>query len=1077
MRRIYTVNGTLPREYRVAVREDEEMHDVEGRVRPCRMLRVPLTRALKDKFSVGCLGQEAAVMLDTLHLEQVEAAECYRVANAPGEEGSGLAIVDGEMFLFRQNLSKEAEKPLERRYMDGGRNSAYLSGQRKRFFELLKDASRVNSRGYFLTCTVPEEAVKEGFLELLFLLYTAEEADCLAVDYEDSGRISLRPVIMTEETYEAPVYCPGHTEISLEIGEPETFLSQPFQMLRSRAASAKERGGKHLPVKNERGFLPSAISLPVTPLTEGERARFTQILPLYRCFTDDEDPYGGIADYESLKIRFALLDVTGNETGEGLSLDVELGYTDPLEPPSAYPETRLGYGIWGSGGKLEVEVTVSCKNSENGLDEEEIRLARQAYYQLLQRDTSLWLEVMGNRQKQEKKELLDYLGELRKGRLPECHVTFRQTVPRPSKEAVCLDVCLVIERDVSYLSTLLPSKSVRKMVSMAKGAVSPKEDGIRDGQIARLGSTGELYHLHLPEWDIEDGGIAYALAPLSRKLVSLSELRVYTLSGEEASVSYSEVDLEEWADVFFQDFERVIGPASMLELKQEELEELLEMKEEFAERIGSQTTAVERDVQEGQRREAAVHFFTEQLKQNLYLARQTDVVAVYRTTASLKENHAYLGVLGELQGFSEPVAMENQTTDFKEEKSDVSLALGKLGEDGLLALALRCDKRERHRRVTGEAGLQITDLECQDGLGGLPKYYSYLFPQTKQLRVNVPVPSRYFPSIPALMGHEALSSKALLEWDYRFWFSHRTAAQDVVNIEIRFDKRHANRMGYTLPEALGQYMFLREDILNAREGAVKGMLRASRKIMNSWGVDEEKRMACCDEDGVRLVLSIDPEREELLLEGAGAEVELQLTSGEWIALKREGNRYEIPKNAKSEPYLYRFTLQGLPLAPVRQVNTEVWVSRNQAIPNIAPEFVLTTKPAEFPSALKPFILREQRVELGSWDEAHFTESIKALCQGFGNPSLELGFGRRLAEALDMYLWLPILYLPDIPVESLDRSLRDGYREIEKWMKDNISEKVLEDGVVRVRMGLSDVSDRSYRKADFKELIFRHFNHF
>ena len=79
--------------------------------------------------------------------------------------------------------------------------------------------------------------------------------------------------------------------------------------------------------------------------------------------------------------------------------------------------------------------------------------------------------------------------------------------------------------------------------------------------------------------------------------------------------------------------------------------------------------------------------------------------------------------------------------------------------------------------------------------------------------------------------------------------------------------------------------------------------------------------------------------------------------------------------------------------------------------------------------------------------------------------------------MDMYLWLPILYLPDIPVESLDRSLRDGYREIEKWMKDNISEKVLEDGVVRVRMGLSDVSDRSYRKADFKELIFRHFNHF
>lgn len=1072
LRRIYTVNGTLPREYRVAVREGEEMHDVEARVRPCRMLRVPLTRALKDKFSVGCLGQEAALMLDTLDLGQVENAECYRVANAPGEEGSGLAVVDGEMFLFRQNLSKEAEKPLERRYMDGKGNSAYLPGQRERFFELLKDASRVNSRGYFLACTVPEEAVREGFLELLFLLYTAEEADCLVVDYEDNRGLSLRPVVMTEETYETPVYRSGHTGISLEIGEPETFLSQPFQMLRSRIVSAKVRGGQRPPVKNERGFLPSAISLPVTPLTQGERARFTQILPLYRCFTKDEDPYGGLVDYESLKIRFALLDVTGNETGEGLSMDVELGYTDPLEPPSAYPETRLGYGIWGSGGELKVEVTVSCKNPENGLDDEEIRLARQAYYQLLQRDTSLWLEVMENRQKQEKKGLLDYLDELRKGRLPKCHVTFLMSVPRPSKEAVCLDVGLVIERDASFLSPLLSSKSVREMVSVARGAVPMKEDGILDGQIARLGSTGELYYLHLPEWDIEEGAVAYALAPLSRRLEALSELRVYTLSGEEASVSYSEVDLEEWADIFFQDFERIIGPASMLGLKQEELEEMLEMKEEFAERIGSQMTAVERGVQAEQRRETAVHFFTEQLKQNLYLARQTDVVAVYRTTASLNEKQAYLGVLGELRDLNEPVAMENKAAGRQEEKSGVSLSLGKLGEDGLLALALRCGERERHRRVTGEVGLQITDLEWQDGLGGLPKYYSYLFPQTKQLRVNVPVPNRYFPPIPALMWHEALSSEKLLEWDYRFCFSHRTAAQDVVNIEVRFDNAQKNRMGYTLPEALGQYMFLREDILNAREGAVKGMLRVSRKILNSWGVDEEKRAACRDEEGVRLVLSIDPERDELLLEGAGAKVELQLVSGEWTALKGEGNRYEIPKDAKREPYLYRFTLQGLPLAPVRQANTKVWVSRNQAIPNIAPEFVLTTKPAEFPSALKPFILREQRVELGSWEEAHFTESLRALCQGFGNPALELGFGRRLAEAWDMYLWLPILYLPDIPVESLDRSLRDGYQEIEKWIKENISEKVLEEGVVRVRMGLSDISDRSYRKADLKELIFR-----
>ncbi|WP_286152176.1 hypothetical protein [Sporofaciens musculi] len=1078
LRRIYTINGTLPKKYRVEVCEGEEIRDIEGRVRPCRILRVPLTWAAKGKFGVECLGQEAAGILDTLDFERVEMAECYRAANAPGEEGSGLAVVDGEIFLFRQNLSMEAQKPLKGRKINGGRNSAYLSGQRQEFLRLLKDASRVNSRGYFLTCDVPEEAVKEGFLELLFLLYAQGEADSLVVDYEDSQRHSHRPVVMTEETYDTPVYRSGHTGISLEMDEPETFLSQPFQMLLSRVESAKERQNVSypmhygIPLEEGRGFTPSGLSLPVVPLTEGERARFTQILPLYRCFTDDEDPYGGILDYESLKIRFALLDVTGNETGEGLSMDVELGYTDPLESPSVYPKTWFGYSLRDSGGNLEVQVTVACKNLEDGLDEEEILLARQAYFQLLQRDAELWLTVMGNRQKQEKKDLLDYLDELRKGYLPKRQVTFCQSVPRPLDEAVYVDVCLVIERDASYLSSLLPSERVRQAVSVAKAEVPPMEDGILDTQIARLGSTGELYHLHFPEWEIEEGAVAYALAPLSKNLISLSELQVYTLSGEEASVSYSDVDLEEWADVFFQDFERVIGPDSMLELKQEELEELLEMKEEFAERLGAQVVAVERDVQEERRREAAGDFFTEQLKQNLYLARQTDVVAVYRTTAVLKKNQAYLGVLGELQGLREPGAKGKQTKGMEDKTNDVSLALGKIREDGLLALSLRCGRRERHRRVTGKVGLQITDLEWQDGQVGLPRYYSYLFPQTKQLQVNVPLPARYFPSLPVLMGHEALSSTELLEWDYRFCFSHRTAAQDGVNIEVRFDKTKKNRMGYRLPEALGQYMFLREDILNAREGAARGMLSASREILNSWGVDEGKQAAYNGEDGFGFVLSVDPQKEELILEGADAGVEMQLVSGEWTVLKREGNRYEIPKDAKREPYLYRFTLQGLPLGPVRQVNTTVWVARNQTIPNIAPEFVLTTKPVQFPSALKPFILREQRVEMGGFDEAYFTQSIRKLCQDFGSAALEISFGRRLAEALDMYLWLPILYLPDISKDTWDKSLRDGYEEIEKWMKENISEKVLEDGVVRVHLSLSDVSDKTYCKADLKELIFR-----
>lgn len=446
-------------------------------------------------------------------------------------------------------------------------------------------------------------------------------------------------------------------------------------------------------------------------------------------------------------------------------------------------------------------------------------------------------------------------------------------------------------------------------------------------------------------------------------------------------------------------------------------------------------------------------------------------MVVYRTTAALKENQAYLGVLQEgIKG--------------------ADLSLGKIREDGLLALSIRCGDTQRQRRVTGKLKLQITDLEWQTEQGKMPKYYSYLVPQTKQMKVNAPIPDRYFPPLPGLMAHEAFPSEELLLWDYRFCFSHKTAAQDAVSIEIQFDKTVKNRMGYTLPEALGQYLFLREEILNGRKGAVQAMLKVSRRILNSWGVDGGRAVSDSGNENIRLMMSVVPEKGQLILStdslreeketgiGAGEPkrwnigVEMQSDNGEWTQLNGDGTQYEIPKDAKSAPYLYRFTLRGLHLAQVQQVNTQVWVTRNQTIPNISPDFLLTTKPVQFPSALKPVIVREQRVEMGGWEEEHFSKSITKLGSGFGIAAVQLSFGRRLAKEPELYLWLPILYLPDVSKEALDQSLRYGYQEAAKWMEENISEGVLKEGVVRVWLTLCDIRDRSYHKADLKELIFR-----
>ncbi len=83
----------------------------------------------------------------------------YRYTNELDSDNCGFASVDNNLFLYRNNLCLEVEKPELMTQRAGRRasftegriyeNSAYLT-DKKQFLLLLKDAAMVNARGYYL---------------------------------------------------------------------------------------------------------------------------------------------------------------------------------------------------------------------------------------------------------------------------------------------------------------------------------------------------------------------------------------------------------------------------------------------------------------------------------------------------------------------------------------------------------------------------------------------------------------------------------------------------------------------------------------------------------------------------------------------------------------------------------------------------------------------------------------------------------------------------------------------------------------------------------------------------------------
>lgn len=1044
--KVYDIREGLPKVYQVVTYDEGNERVLAVKKQPCEKIYLPLTKSANNCYSLGCLSKDTTEKLYGLSDDDVTDIEIYRTANGPGEPGMGLLPIEGELFLYRQNLSLEAEKPLLLGLEGEPKNSARLSTQKESFIKLLRDATLVNARGYYLTVTIPEEALQEGYILLTLLLGVKKQGTSLKLDYEKQEDMKYRPVVKSRETYEEEIYRPGHIGIYLDPNRSEDFLSQPFQMLCTRIESGvvrPNRGGGQFQRSNE--------SLPVTSLIQEESSRFAQVLPLYRCFTEEEDPYAGIFNYQSIRLVFSLLDVVGNQTSPGVYLDVPMGYTDTLESPAVYPYTKLSYGIKEENGRLEFEAALMYKPGEDKIKKEEEELIQRAYFQLLQPDTKLELSNSLGSVSLEKAPLLSYLKELGAGGQPSEAIIYSLEVPRPQEALTPMALYLIVRRDITLVSELITSEEIKGNITVAKAVLSPREEEIMNSHIAKQSSTGELYYLNLPDWEMQESSADFAIPPFSEKLISMKNLPVHTLSGEMATVSYSDIDLEIWQDIFFRDFEQVIGAASPLNFEQEELEKMLSLKEGFSDVVSKSLSVITQKQEERNVIEAAEGYLKEKLKQDLYLARNISAISVFKSSGKLPEGYAYTGTV-------------------KKGQSGFLLSPGKMKQDGIFAAGITCDEIKEQWKVEGELDFLITDVEVAGE--GIPCYYSYLCPEKKKITLNTPVPNRYFPSLPKLTQHRYLPSPEILLFDYQFCFSHDSAAQDTIHIYVETENRKRTRNNDSLPQALAQYMFLREEILSAKEGAKSAMIDTSEKILASLKGKSRKTFL---EGGLKYAFTVEKKKGELLLqEGDGIFIELLSKTGEWMILEGEQARYRIPLDSVKEPYEYRFTLPELPLASVHQVNTRFWVTRNQFIPQISPEFVLQTEEVCYPSFIHPRVVYQNQQNMGKFERTNFSNRITNYARGFGDVSIQISCGRALGNEKSSYLWLPILLLPRIGQGKLSEKLEAAFLETNKWMEKNLREHVRKEAALGVYLTLYDVKDENYNKAEMEKLIFEVF---
>lgn len=1036
----------LPDKCKIVLRSGNSIREVT--YKKGILLYLSLTKAGNGIYRINTIGYDGIEKLN--RLGEVTGIDIYRTTTAFDEDRKGFYPVDKEVFLYRTNLCLEAEKPeLNRIARNVEYENSALLEENLKFLGLLKDASLVNSKGYFIRMGTAQEPTNlpEGCDNLVCWIETEEKPDAVLLLEAYNGETE-KPLVYTEDTYGVPVLRSGTLAFTTEMHPTgaEESVESLFQMLDYR-------------IEENEFFSQSHESTPLFAEHKECGEVYSQIVPIYRLAKNgSESPYGGIQEGSTVSLAFSFIDILGNKSAKAATLEIPVGYTDSLISPVIWPHTRCVYTVGEVNGGWDFVVTFSWKDSENELplgNGDDKELIESAFWQMNCHDIQVKISLWNKEYEVDPLLLKQYISDLRNGKKP-ADVVYRITVKETFSEEKEIDLSFGIFRNQNLVDASIRGSREEKNVIEAVVKVREDCEATAKTYLARCGQDGGMFLLAHPAPVLSDPEY-FTLPPLYNQLVNLPETAVWEMDGNEASTNFYNIDMEVWADLFLSDMEGFLQPESPYSYYRDILEGLLTAKKILAGNIAAGACMIYPKTTN--RTERAREFYKNELLKDLYQGRKYDVCIIAKASCSSEANKTYI--------------LSTKIND-----GNYTVKPGKIREDGLVDIGLHA--KDITRKATDNVLLEysISDKEiCKDGNY---EYLTWQKCQSDNIELRVPLLYKRFPQTPVLISQGYQTTEKLFEWKYNLQFSQETPAQDIVTLRLITNRLSAqNKQEWQLPTALARYMYLRDKFLKpGMDAAAYGemLVKISKAIAETWSYqlqnkylsDARQKVILVHRDPSQGILQVDSEQ----ITSENIQISIKMEDGSFSMLDRKGNEFRLPETGYTTPPIYEFIVNGFDIREDQQINALLSVTRNQLSKDIASIFVYETEKVSFIQPLLPVISKTETIPMGNFEVGNFVTELTEIISTFTRLRLETYCAipvNRDGERI-LYSYVPINFIPMTSVENLKNLLHEIYSDIQTFLKENEPE-AQEKIQIRVALSLVNGQDENRNIVDFHSLCF------
>jgi len=1031
---------------------------------PCKrgsILKIPLKEKSSGLYEIQPLGYEEIRRIDSLLKQDVIARDAetkaMRATNALDEKNTGFASIQGDVYLCRTNLCFEPEKPEISKAGNGAedsfKNSAYLT-EPKLFLSLLQTASMVNARGYYLKFSLKDRQILEDGKMTLYLWVQAAVGGDAACITHNGVTESSHPVVQTGNRREILAYEPGTFGFYVDEGEKKEGIKEQYQMMDyqilENAFFARSNESRPLfaqQTEQGTGFSQVVCACKLAK----ERAEAGQnTLP--KNVAQTEDPYRGIGAGSNLKLLLRGIDLLGNREANGKTFDIPYGYTDPLLPITAYPNTVCTYELCAEDGWPAIHVGFRYAEGEQEIENPDFRLA---YYQLFCSDMRAYLNIDGKESPVDIMPLRRYVRTLYEGGKPE---SVSYTVPLTEPGAVKeLAVSFGMKREEKLLAPGL-SEAAAAMVCRVASCIREDKEKTEKSCLARRGRDGQLFYVTPQKPAFTDYEV-WALPPLSNRLLDLTGYTVKDGAGKKREVSYGQVDMGQWMDDFLLDMERFLSPDSLYADDRKLCEKLLSEKERLADVIAQSAVPLSKGDQKNSLH--ASDFYKNQMLQNLCTGYRMDGVILLQDCGTTATGQSFC--------FSA-----------KSNASHIVLKPGKMKDSHILPVGICLEDGARQMHVKMIPELTLTDWELP-----FENRYDYLTvqkPETAAIPITADFPYKRFPELPVLkeQGYEA-NGEDFRMWEYRLCFAHKTAEQDIVTLRLYGSDREWQKR--SLPgflHAMVQYRFLRERFLQDAsagellaqccEDIAGNFCNAKAEIADGRPAIREEQIKLCFSLSVRekklYILSADMDLSRLRIYMKG-------TDGSYGELSCDGdNSFTLPDAEFVYPYDYAFLWKDIDIRIHNRVCACAQVTRNQGIEGIDERFVYRSQEISFPDEQLPFIHVKKEMALGLFERENFMRRLLRIAEGFGNMDLEAYCRTEVSRASGaaVYSHLPLFYVPEISAEERNLRLTEIFDRLNLWIKGHFARGMEAGLAVVLRLTLYHPTDGDRSLVELDQLV-------